>query len=140
MHGYGLVNGAPADLSFVDPSMADAAGGGALVTTVADLATVLAAVREGALFADRATFATMASFVEAEGPGGLVGYGLGLEKYLFPGGLEIIGHLGGTAGYRSGTFYIRKLDLSLAFAMSVEGDPTAIMVAALKVLAPEALH
>ena len=140
MHGYGLVNGAPADLSYVDPSMADAAGGGALVTTVADLATVLAAIREGTLFADKATFATMASFVAAQGPGGEVGYGLGLEKYLFPGGLEIIGHLGGTAGYRSGTFFVPKLDLSLAFAMSVEGDPTAVMLAALKILAPEALH
>ena len=52
MHGYGLIGGKVVDLSFVDPSMAGAAGGGALVTTVTDLAAFMAALRAGALFAN----------------------------------------------------------------------------------------
>ena len=69
--------------------------------------------------------------------GGQVGYGLGIQKYVLPGGLEMIGHSGGTAGYRSGTFYFPALDLSMAFAISVQGDPMPVILAALRVLAPD---
>ena len=136
MHGYGLIDGKVVDLSFVDPSMADAGGGGALVTTVTDLAKFIAALRGGDLFANPSTFTEMADFVDAPGPGGQVGYGLGLEKYLLPGGLELIGHLGGTAGYRAFTGYFPQLELSMTFALSAQVDPTPVISAALRVMEP----
>ncbi len=139
MHGYGLIGGSVADLSFIDPSMAGAAGGGALVTTVGDLATFLAALRSGKLFKDPATFGEMTGFVAAEGEGGRVGYGLGLEKYALPGGIEMIGHSGGTAGYRSGVFYFPALDLTMTFVISVQDDPMPVILAALTVMAPDAI-
>lgn len=137
MHGYGLLGGKVIDLTFIDPSMAGAAGGGALVTTAHDLATFLTALRTGELFKDPGTFAMMTDFVPTEGEGGRVGYGLGLERYVLPGGLELIGHSGGTAGYRSGAFYFPALDLTMTFAMSVQDDPMPVILAALKVMAPE---
>jgi D-alanyl-D-alanine carboxypeptidase len=136
MHGYGLVGGKVADFSIVDSSMAGAAGGAALVTTVQDLAGFLAALRAGQLFRKPTTFADMATFVDAPDVGGQVGYGLGLQKYLLPGGVALIGHLGGTAGYRCGTFYFPDSDVSLAFAMSMQGDPSPVIAAALGVLPP----
>jgi D-alanyl-D-alanine carboxypeptidase len=136
MHGYGLIGAQVTDFSVVDPSMAGAAGGSAMVTTVRDLAVFLAALRAGKLFKSPMTFAEMATFVEASDVGGQVGYGLGLQKYVLPGGAVMIGHLGGTAGYRCGTFYLPDLDLSLAFAMSVQGDPSPVISAALGVLPP----
>ena len=139
MHGYGLIGGSVVDLSFIDPSMAGAAGGGALVTTVGDLATFLAALRSGKLFKDPATFGEMTGFVAAEGEGGRVGYGLGLEKYALPGGIEMIGHSGGTAGYRSGVFYFPALDLTMTFVISVQDDPMPVILAALTVMAPDAI-
>ena len=139
MHGYGMIGGKVMDLTFIDPSMAGAAGGGALVTTVGDLATFLAALRSGKLFRDPKAFAMMADFVPAEGDGGRVGYGLGLEKYALPGGLEMIGHSGGTAGYRSGAFYFPALDLTMTFALSVEDNPIPVILAALKVMAPDSV-
>lgn len=139
MHGYGIIGGKVVDLTFIDPSMAGAAGGGALVTTVGDLVTFLTALRSGKLFKDPKTFAMMSDFVAAEGDGGRVGYGLGLERYLLPGGLEIIGHMGSTAGYRAGVFYFPSLDMTMAFAISVEADPMPVVLAALKVMAPEAV-
>ena len=139
MHGYGMIGGKVMDLTFIDPSMAGAAGGGALVTTVGDLATFLTALRSGKLFKEPKTFAMMADFVAAEGEGGRVGYGLGLEKYALPGGIEMIGHSGGTAGYRSGAFYFPALDLTMTFALSVEDNPIPVILAALKVMAPDAV-
>ena len=138
MHGYGLVGSEVMDLSFVDPSMAGAAGGSALVTTATDLATFMAALRTGALFQSPDTLAAMADFVDAPDVGGHVGYGLGLSRYLLPGGLEMIGHLGGTAGYRSFTGYFPQLELDITLAMSVQGDPTPVILAALEVVAPAA--
>ena len=99
----------------------------------------LSALRSGRLFKDHKTLTMMTGFVPAEGDGGRVGYGLGIEKYALPGGIEMIGHSGGTAGYRSGMFYFPALDLTMTFAMSVQDDPMPVIVAALKVMAPEAM-
>ncbi|HET7715544.1 MAG TPA: serine hydrolase domain-containing protein [Bauldia sp.] len=139
MHGYGMIGGNVVDLTFIDPSMAGAAGGGALVTTTDDLATFLKALLAGRLFKDPATLEAMADFVAAEGEGGRVGYGLGLEKYVLPGGIEMIGHSGGTAGYRSGAFYFPALALSMTFAMSANDNPLPVIFAALKVMAPDSV-
>lgn len=133
MHGYQLVDGKMLDLSLTDPSVAGAAGGGALVTSVADLARFWEAVRNGKLFQKPETLGKMMTFIDASGEGGIVGYGLGVEKYRLPGGLELIGHLGGTAGYRSFTGYFPRLGLSMALAFSTQGDPTPIVLVALNV-------
>jgi D-alanyl-D-alanine carboxypeptidase len=137
MHGYGQIGGSVLDLTFIDPSMAGAAGGGALVSTVGDLAVFLAGLRSGKLFKHPETFNKMAAFVEAPDVGGQVGYGLGLQKYVIAGGLEMIGHMGGTAGYRSGTFYFPTLNLSMSFAIDVQDNPMPVILAALKVMAPD---
>ncbi|MCH8963183.1 MAG: hypothetical protein IH820_18185, partial [Bacteroidetes bacterium] len=50
------------------------------------------------------------------------------------------GHLGGTGGYRSGTFYFPVLDLSMTFALSAQSDPTQVIITALQVLAPGAVE
>jgi D-alanyl-D-alanine carboxypeptidase len=136
MHGYVMVDGKVVDISAADPSMAGAAGGGALVTTVNDLAKFLAALRSNKPFPQKPDFADMITFVPAQGEGGRVGYGLGIEKYLLPGNLEMIGHLGGTAGYVSGTFYFPGLDLSIAFVMSANESPLPVIMAALTAAAP----
>jgi CubicO group peptidase (beta-lactamase class C family) len=83
------------------------------------------------------TFEVMTDFAAAEGEGGRVGYGFGLEKYMLPGGIEMIGHSGGTAGYRSGMFYFPALRLTMTFALSVEDNPIPVILAALKVMAPD---
>jgi D-alanyl-D-alanine carboxypeptidase len=138
MHGYEPLNGEMVDLSFTDPSMADAAGGGALVTTVSDLARFMAGLRAGELFQKQETLNEMMSFIDAPDVGGQVGYGLGLQQYMLPGGLELIGHLGSTAGYRAFTGYFPSLDLSMAMAFNTQSDPTPIILAALDVVMPEA--
>ena len=79
--------------------MAGTAGGSALVTTVGDLARFLNALLKGQLFHHRETLRQMLTFAPAPDVGGQVGYGLGIERRVLPGGVEAIGHLGGTAGY-----------------------------------------
>lgn len=137
MRGYGLFGGEVVDLTFIDPSMAGAAGGGALITTVNDLATFLTELRAGKLFKDPKTFATMADFTPAAGEGGRVGYGFGLEEYALPGGIAMIGHSGGTAGYRSGMFYFPALDLTMTFGMNVNDNPLPVILAGLKAMTTE---
>lgn len=97
--GYELRGGALVDLTEVDPSMADAAGGGALVTTSADLARFLRALLAGELFDRPSTLSLMKSFVDAPLPHeAQTHYGLGLARLEF-GGRELLGHIGNTAGY-----------------------------------------
>lgn len=136
MHGYGMVNGAIVDFSHVDPSMAGAAGGGALVTTTADLARFMEALLSGSLFRNAATLDAMTTYVDAVYEGGQTGYGLGLQRYAFPGGVQAFGHAGGTAGYFSFVGYLPDLDLILALSVDVQTDPTPILAAVLGVLAP----
>jgi len=99
-HGYQDVEGTVMDLSKVDPSMAGAAGGHALVTTVQDLGRFLDALLAGQLFARPTTLATMLTMVDAPDVSGLPHrYGLGLEEYRLPSGVTVVGHSGSTAGY-----------------------------------------
>jgi D-alanyl-D-alanine carboxypeptidase len=134
MHGYGLVDGALIDLSHVDPSMAGAAGGGALVTTAADLTTFLDALLTGGLFRDPATLAAMTEFVDAPYAGGQVGYGLGLQQFILPDGSEAIGHGGSTAGYFAFVLRFTDLDLTMGLAVDADVDPSPIIFTALRVL------
>ena len=117
-HGYAELDGETIDLTRVDPSFAGAAGACALVTTVQDLARFLDALFKGRLFRHRATLRQMLDLAPAQGEGGLAGYGLGIEQYALPGGVELIGHLGGTAGYRSFVGRVRPLGITMAFALN----------------------
>ena len=134
-HGYLEFNGKRIDITRVDPSFAGAAGACALVTNVHDLARFLDALLRGRLFRRRATLSAMLDAVPAQGEGGLVGYGLGLELYAVPGGIELVGHLGGTAGYRSFVGRVRPLGVTMAFVLNAQDDPTPLIIPALEALA-----
>jgi D-alanyl-D-alanine carboxypeptidase len=133
-HGYAGSPDAPLDLSGVDPSMAGAAGGSALVTTVSDLARFWETLLAGGLFDNEQSLENMFTFIEATGDGGLAGYGLGLEKYVLPGGVELVGHLGGAPGYRSFVGYLPAQDVGIVAAMTTEGDPTPVLLPVVEVL------
>ena len=79
-HGYLEVNGKVFDVSSVDPSMAGAAGGHALITTGGDLVRFLDALLAGRLFRRPETLRQMLTFAPAPDVGGQVGYGLGIER------------------------------------------------------------
>jgi D-alanyl-D-alanine carboxypeptidase len=134
-HGYAALDGKTIDLTRVDPSFAGAAGACALVTNVHDLARFLDALFKGRLFRHRATLREMLDLAPAQGEGGLAGYGLGIEQYALPGGIELIGHLGGTAGYRSFVGRVRPLGVTMTFALNAEDDPTPLVIPAVQALA-----
>jgi CubicO group peptidase (beta-lactamase class C family) len=119
--GYEPVDGQLVDFTGVDPSMAGAAGGGALVTTAADLARFLAAVLAGELFQQSGALDEMLTFVDAPDEAGVpYWYGLGMEKYVLPGGVEMIGHLGCTAGYCSAVHYLPAQDITVAAMINLK--------------------
>jgi D-alanyl-D-alanine carboxypeptidase len=134
-HGYATLDGKTIDLTRVDPSFAGAAGACALVTNVHDLARFLDALFKGRLFRHRATLREMVDLAPAQGEGGLAGYGLGIEQYVLPGGIQLIGHLGGTAGYRSFVGRVRPLGVTMTLALNAEDDPTPLVIPAVQALA-----
>jgi D-alanyl-D-alanine carboxypeptidase len=131
-HGYVELDGGAVDVN-IDPSFAGAAGGYALVTTVQDLARFLDALLAGRLFRRRATLEQMLTIGPAQGEGGLVGYGLGIERRALPGGAELIGHLGGVV-YRSYVGRLHPTGVTIALAMNVEDDPTPLLLPAVRAL------
>jgi D-alanyl-D-alanine carboxypeptidase len=126
--GYGELDGRTVDLTGVDPSMAGAAGGGALVTTVQDLAYFLDALLALRLFRHRASLQQMLAFTPAPDVGGQVGYGLGIEQRLLPGGVEVIGHLGTTAGYCAYVGRLQRRRVTVASALNWDEDPSPVLV------------
>src|SRR4051812_9724348 len=134
-HGYAEVDGRLTDLTGVDPSMAGAAGGGALVTTVHDLARFLDALLIGRLFRHQETLKQMLAFAPAPDQGGQIGYGLGIEQRAVPGGIELIGHLGGTAGYCSYVGRLYPRDVTMTFDLNWQTDPTPLFLPAVQALA-----
>jgi D-alanyl-D-alanine carboxypeptidase len=131
-HGYQDVGGAPVDLSFVDPSMAGASGGNAMVTTVRDLARFIDALFAGELFARRETLVEMTTMVDAPNGTGLPHrYGLGLESYEL-GGTPVIGNSGGAAGYTVMMFRVPDRAATLVTAVNTSD----LFTNALDVFAP----
>jgi D-alanyl-D-alanine carboxypeptidase len=134
-HGYLEVNGKVLDVSSVDPSMAGAAGGHALVTTVSDLVRFLDALLAGRLFRRPETLKEMLTFAPAPDVGGQVGYGLGIERRMAPGGVELIGHLGGAGGYYAYVGRLPRQQMTFAAAMNSSADPSLLLLPVLQALA-----
>jgi D-alanyl-D-alanine carboxypeptidase len=124
-HGYMELNGRVLDASTIDPSMAGAAGGYSLITSVHDLVRFLDALLAGRLFRRRETLQAMLDFKQAPDPEspGQVGYGLGLIKRVFPGGIETIDHYGGTVVYAA--YVGRIVRPGVTFAAAVNGKVPA---------------
>jgi D-alanyl-D-alanine carboxypeptidase len=132
-HGYQPAGGTVLDTSNIDPSMAGAAGGHALVTTVGDLATFIEALLAGDLFAKPETLALMTTMVDATSPAGLpYRYGLGIEQYTLPNGTVIVGHSGSTGGYASMMYRIPALGTTLVTSVNT----TDLFANALEVYIP----
>jgi len=126
--GYVPINGQFIDVTGIDPSMAGAAGGHALVTTAADLGQFLDAVLAGELFQNIKTLNEMMTFIDTNPYGQTYlpgieweeyGYGLGMEKWVLPGGIELIGHAGTTAGFTAAVYYLPIQDLTVVAAMNI---------------------
>jgi D-alanyl-D-alanine carboxypeptidase len=125
--GYVPIGDELLDFTAVDPSMAGASGGHALISTAADLGRFFDRLRDGALFEDDATLATMFDFAAAPAPEEYqVGYGLGVQE-LAVGGKEVIGHLGGTAGYVAFVYHIPATDRTVSGFINVSGDIGAVL-------------
>jgi D-alanyl-D-alanine carboxypeptidase len=136
-HGYEIVDGRPVDFSDVDSSMGGAAGGHPMLTTTEDLSRFLRALFAGKLFRHRETLRQMRTITPASGDDGLTGYGLGLERYGLPGGTQILGHVGETAGYRAYMFRLPgHIDITLA--TTAPDDPTPALFPAIELLLAEA--
>ncbi|RKH55879.1 serine hydrolase domain-containing protein [Corallococcus llansteffanensis] len=117
-----------ADLTVVDPSMAGASGGHALVTTVSDLITFWRQLRAGALFERAETLEAMLAFQSAPEPESrLIGYGLGVMQ-IESNEAAAVGHLGTTAGYQSFMLYVPKTGRYVTGVMNVMGDLAAVLV------------
>jgi D-alanyl-D-alanine carboxypeptidase len=134
-HGYSRLDGKRIDVTGVDPSMAGAAGGSALITTVHDLTRFLNALLARRLFRHPETLRQMLAFGPAQGEGGVVGYGLGIEQRVFPGGVESIGHLGGTAGYFAWIARLRAHGVTIATLQNSDDDPSPLILPAAQALA-----
>jgi D-alanyl-D-alanine carboxypeptidase len=116
------------DFTDVDPSMAGASGGHALVTTAFDLTSFWKQLRAGALFERADTLDAMLSFQPAPEPESrLVGYGLGVMR-LESQGTVAVGHLGTTAGYQSFMLYVPETDRYVTGFTNVMGDLAAVLV------------
>ena len=134
-HGYVELNGKVLDVSSVDPSMAGAAGGHALVTTAPDLVRFLDALLAGRLFRHPETLKAMLTFAPAPDVGGQVGYGLGIERRVAPGGVELIGHLGGAGGYYAYVGRLPRQQVTFAAAMNSSADPSLLLLPVFQALA-----
>ncbi|HWT23467.1 MAG TPA: serine hydrolase domain-containing protein, partial [Solirubrobacteraceae bacterium] len=132
--GYQPIGGRLLDLTEIDSSMAGAAGGHALLTSTRDLARFLRALLGGRLFQHPETLEAMRGFVPTPVENGRDGYGLGLEHYVLPGGVEVVGHMGTTGGYRAFMFHLPAQNIDLAMVTNSPSDPTPVLMPALKVL------
>ncbi len=133
--GYQDIDGTLRDFTEVDPSMAGAAGGGALVTTPGDMTKFIVALATGKLFTRSETLPKMLDFVEAPAPEeGQTGYGLGIVRFEVD-GVELFGHLGGTAGYQSFVLVQPGSGMAASGYMNRHGDFGAFIVPVLASLA-----
>jgi D-alanyl-D-alanine carboxypeptidase len=143
-HGYMDLGAGLVDVTGFDPSMADAAGGSALVMTAADMVRFLDAMMAGELFQNSETLNEMLTSL-AEAPEGAVpfreavGYSLGMMKFVFSGGIEMVGHSGDTAGFSSFAFHLPAQGITISGLVN-DMDPLGIyyqiLNPALEILVP----
>jgi len=76
----------------------------------------------------------MRTFLPTPNDHGRIGYGLGLERYMLPGGVEVIGHMGTSAGYRAFMFHLPAQNIDLSMIITSTADPSPVLFPALKVL------
>lgn len=138
-HGYELVDGALVELTEVDPSMAGAAGGEALITTPADLAQLLDALDRGELFDKPGTLSLMKTFTPAPLPEeAQTDYGLGLTRFEVGderGSVELVGHLGGTVGFQGFMLKDTRTGVVVSGEMTMRGDLGAFILPVLEAVA-----
>jgi D-alanyl-D-alanine carboxypeptidase len=123
-HGYVDLGAGLLDVTEagVDPSMAAASGGQSMVTTAEDLDRFLKALLAGELFQNAETLDEMQTFVPWPDDNPLSpwidGYGLGLMKVDYPGGIEAIGHSGTSADFNSFVFYFPDQGITMSGAVN----------------------
>ena len=62
----------------------------------------------------------------------------GMVEIINPGDIEVLGHGGGTAGFRSFVGYLPAQDITIVVAMTnMESDPSQVLFPALEILIPE---
>jgi len=123
-HGYVDLGAGLLDVTEagIDPSMASTSGGQALITTAEDLERFLKALLAGELFQNAGTLDEMQTFVPW--PEGIPlstwveGYGLGLMKAVYPGGIEAIGHSGTSADFNAFVFYLPDQNITISGAVN----------------------
>lgn len=121
--GAGLV-----DFTGMDPSMAAASGGHALITTPADLTAFMQALWAGELFDEPETLEQMLAFLPAvEQQAYQTEYGLGISVTEVE-GVRYIGHLGSTAGYFGFTFHVPTTGYFFSGYMTVQGNLAAFVL------------
>jgi hypothetical protein len=76
----------------------------------------------------------MLTFAPARDPSepGQVGYGLGLFRRVFPGGIETIDHLGGAGGYFAYVARLPRQKVTLAAALNGGQDPSPVLLPVLQ--------
>jgi D-alanyl-D-alanine carboxypeptidase len=127
-HGYFDLGDGLVDLTAMDPSMAAASGGHALITTPADLTAFLQALWAGELFDNPATLEQMLTFLPAPEPQAYqTQYGLGISVTEVE-GVRYIGHLGSTAGYFGFTFHVPTTGYYFSGYMTVQGNLAAFVL------------
>jgi CubicO group peptidase (beta-lactamase class C family) len=84
------------------------------------------------------TLDELLAFVPTTDEGGVTGYGLGLQRYELPGGGELLGHLGTTAGYRAFVGQLPEQRIDIALVVTNPDDPSPVLFPALQLMADEA--
>jgi len=140
-HGYLDIDGTLVDYSRVDSSMAGAAGGHALVTTALNMAQFLEAMLSGELFMKTETLDEMLNFGDVPqetNQGALVGYGLGIMKFMLPGDIEMLGHAGTTGGYQCFVYNLPAQGITISGMMSnITSDQMQLISPAIEILIPK---
>ncbi len=139
-HGYELLDGELRDYTDIDPSVAGAAGGTPWSRRRGSGPLPRRAARRQ-LFERPETLEEMLTFVDttdAPAVPGEVGYGLGIERFEWPGGVEVIGHFGGTAGYLAVVGNLPDEGIEFSMVITAQDDPTSVLFPALEIMVAEA--
>jgi D-alanyl-D-alanine carboxypeptidase len=137
-HGYADISGNLFDFSRIDPSMAGAAGGHALVSTTRDLVRFLDAALAGELFREARTLGKMLTYVDMpQSSSPAVSYGLGIMRYELSDGIEMLGHAGTTGGHQCFAYSLPAQRMIISGMINVvESNHMKLLYPALEILIP----